>query len=71
VRDFEAEVALVAEAFFFLFSKLSFTAANNTADISGARLMMSPPFVFFLGDEVFFLGGDCLFVVISIIIRIN
>jgi hypothetical protein len=64
----EAEVAL-AVAFLFLFSKLSLTAANNTADISGARLMMSPPFVFlglddcFLGDEVFFTGFS---VVISI-----
>jgi len=91
-RDFEAveaEVALATDAlatdaFFFLFSKLSLTAANNTADISGARLTMSPPFVF-LGDEVFFLVADfvgfadfadfadfAVFVgIFSIIIRIN
>jgi hypothetical protein len=58
---------------FFFFSKLNLAAANNTADISGARLMTSPPFVFgvcgfFLGDEGFFTGFT---VDISIIIRIN
>jgi hypothetical protein len=62
-----------AADFVFFFSKLNLAAANNTADISGARLMTSPPLVFgvccfFLGDEGFFTGFT---VGISIIIRIN
>jgi len=69
VRDLE-EAAEAAD-FGFFFSKLNLAAANNTADISGARL--TPPFVFgvcgfFLGDEGFFTGFT---VGISIIIRIN
>ena len=68
VRDFDA-VAAVAEAAFFLFSNTNLTDANNTADISGARLMMSPPFVF--GFDCFdcfgFLAGFC--VVISILLE--
>ena len=79
VRDFDAvvladfdavaAVAAVAEAAFFLFSNTNLTDANNTADISGARLMMSPPFVF--GFDCFdcfgFLAGFC--VVISILLE--
>jgi hypothetical protein len=70
VRDLDAAEAEAAD-FGFFFSKLNLAAANNTADISGARL--TPPFVFgvccfFLGDEGFFTGFT---VGISIIIRIN
>jgi len=72
VRDLDAADAEAAD-FGFFFSKLNLAAANNTADISGARLMTSPPFVFgvcgfFLGNEGFFTGFT---VGISIIIRIN
>jgi hypothetical protein len=56
---------LVARSlFFFRLSNPILTAANNTADISGARFM--PPVFLFL-EEAFFLS----FSVISIIIRIN
>jgi hypothetical protein len=49
VRDLDAADAEAAD-FGFFFSKLNLAAANNTADISGARLMTSPPFVFGGGD---------------------
>jgi hypothetical protein len=50
-----------AADFGFFFSKLNLAAANNTADISGARLMTSPPFV--LGGD--FLGFDFFTVSVS------
>jgi hypothetical protein len=49
VRDL-ADAGAADFALFFLFSKLNLAAANNTADISGARLMTSPPFVLVGGD---------------------
>jgi hypothetical protein len=65
VRDL-ADAGAADFALFFLFSKLNLAAANNTADISGARLMTSPPFVLvggdFLGD---FLGFDFFTVSVS------
>jgi hypothetical protein len=75
-----------AADFVFFFSKLNLAAANNTADISGARLMTSPPLVggdldfrFIITGGVFFeflmgftFGEDFFSAVdISIIIRIN
>jgi hypothetical protein len=86
VRDLDAAEAGAAD-FVFFFSKLNLAAANNTADISGARLMTSPPLVGgdldfrFIITGVFFeflMGftfGEDFFsnfsVDISIIIRIN
>jgi hypothetical protein len=61
VRDL-AEAEAGAADFGFFFSKLNLAAANNTADISGARLMTSPPFVLVGGD---FLGFDFFTVSVS------
>jgi hypothetical protein len=61
VRDL-ADAGAADFALFFLFSKLNLAAANNTADISGARLMTSPPVVL-LGDD--FLGFDFFSVSVS------
>jgi hypothetical protein len=49
VRDLDVAEAGAAD-FVFFFSKLNLAAANNTADISGARLMTSPPLVLVGGD---------------------